>query len=1097
MNDTFVHLHLHTEYSLVDGVVRVRPLVEQVAAGGMPAVAVTDHSNLFGVVKFYRAAEKAGVKPVIGADVLIRNPAEDQAPYRAVLLCQNVDGYRNLARLLTRSQLHGHQHGEALLLYEWLAEYADGLIALSGGIGGDVGQALLSGRRDGANELMAWWLRHFPDRYYLELQRTQREFEEDYIDLAVDLAGTHDCPVVATNDVRFVRPEEFGSHEARVCIHDGYVLNDPRRPRSYTEQQYLKSPEEMCELFSDLPEALQNTVEIAMRCNVEMQFDQVFLPGFPIPDGETVESYLGRQAATGLEHKLQAHGTAPGNDLKVYQERLSRELDVIDQMGYPGYFLIVADFIRWAKENEIPVGPGRGSGAGSLVAYALDITGLDPLRYDLLFERFLNPERVSLPDFDIDFCMEGRDRVIEYVAQRYGHDQVCQIITLGTMAARAVVRDVGRVLGHPYGFVDRIAKMIPFEIGMTLEKALQMDKELQALYRDDDEVNELIDLARSLEGLARNAGKHAGGVVIAPSPLTDFTPLYSEERGGSVVTQFDKDDVEAIGLVKFDFLGLRTLTIIDWAVKTINRRREKEGEPLTDINALPMDDQKAFELLRARGTTGVFQLESRGMKDLMRRMQPDSFEDVIDLVALFRPGPLQSGMVDDYMDRKHGRSPVAYSHPSLEPILKPTHGVILYQEQVMQIAQDLAGYSLGGADLLRRAMGKKKPEEMAQQRAIFVEGAQTRGVKTRIASYIFDLMEKFAGYGFNKSHSAAYALLAYQTAWLKAHYPAEFMAAVLSADMDNTDHSRVVGFGFVEVPSAEGRADALSDLLKHSDFKTKRAATAVSGRGVIVRFLNMVEVPEKNLKTAVRYEADRYIPFDLEEVQLDCQRLEGAPGVEENQMRVLLVAAKRDAVMDQVELLVRAGLQPRVVDVDAFALGNCFAQGGPTFEMAAGKVVALVDIGARKTVVNVLSGTELHFTREVYLGGEDFSMAVAKRFGLELFEAEHLKRSPSGREREVSDTLTPCYEDLGSEIQLSLDYYENDVDSRVEEVFLSGGGARVPDLEEAFERILERRTMTWNPLEGFEIDGNLVDPAALSENAPSLAVAAGLALRTA
>jgi len=783
----FVHLHLHTEYSLVDGVVRLRPLVEQVAMIGMPAVAVTDHSNLFGVVKFYRAAEKAGVKPVIGADVLIRNPAEDQTPFRSVLLCQNTDGYRNLARLLTRAQLHGHHHGEALLLYEWLAEYAEGLIVLSGGIHGDVGRALLSGRREGAEERLAWWTRHFPDRYYLELQRTEREFEEDYIDLAVDLAGSHDCPVVATNDVRFVRSDEFGSHEARVCIHDGYVLNDPRRPRLYTEQQYLKSPGEMCELFSDLPEALRNTVEIATRCNVQLQFDQVFLPSFPIPEEETVESYLGRQAAAGLDRKLRAHGTAPGRDLQVYQDRLARELDVIDQMGYPGYFLIVADFVRWAKENEIPVGPGRGSGAGSLVAYALDITGLDPLRYDLLFERFLNPERVSLPDFDIDFCMEGRDRVIEYVAERYGHDRVCQIITLGTMAARAVVRDTGRVLGHPYGFVDRIAKMIPFEIGMTLDKALGMDKELQALYRDDEEVNELIDLALSLEGLARNAGRHAGGVVIAPSTLTDFTPLYCEERGGGVVTQFDKDDVEAIGLVKFDFLGLRTLTIIDWAVKTINKRRKKENENPIDINALPMDDERTFELLRARGTTAVFQLESRGMKDLIRHMQPGNFEDVIALVALFRPGPLQSGMVEDYMDRKHGRSQVEYADPALEPILKPTYGVILYQEQVMQIAQDLAGYSLGGADLLRRAMGKKKPEEMAKQRAIFVKGAEARGVKTRVASYIFDLMEKFAGYGFNKSHSAAYALLAYQTAWLKAHYPAEFMAAVLSGDMDNTD----------------------------------------------------------------------------------------------------------------------------------------------------------------------------------------------------------------------------------------------------------------------------------------------------------------------
>ena len=469
-----------------------------------------------------------------------------------------------------------------------------------------------------------------------------------------------------------------------------------------------------------------------------------------------------------------------------YAARLHTEIGVITKMGFPGYFLIVADFIKWAKANGIPVGPGRGSGAGSLVAYALTITDLDPLRYDLLFERFLNPERVSMPDFDVDFCMEGRDRVIEYVAEKYGRDKVSQIITYGSMAAKAVVRDVGRVLGHSYGFVDRIAKLIPFEIGITLDKALEQEPAFSELYDEDEDVRGLIDLARSLEGLARNAGKHAGGVVIAPSQLTDFTPLYCEQGGEALVSQFDKDDVEAVGLVKFDFLGLRTLTIIDWALKTINARQAAGNKPPVDIITIPLQDKASFDLLKASATTAVFQLESSGMKDLIRRLQPDTFEDIVALVALFRPGPLQSGMVDDFIARKHGAS-IKYPHPDLEPILKPTYGIILYQEQVMQIAQVLAGYTLGGADMLRRAMGKKKPEEMAKQRSIFMDGAEKRGVDAGVAAGIFDLMEKFAGYGFNKSHSAAYALVSYQTAWLKAHYPAAFMAAVLSADMDNTD----------------------------------------------------------------------------------------------------------------------------------------------------------------------------------------------------------------------------------------------------------------------------------------------------------------------
>ncbi len=787
----FVHLHLHSEYSLSDSVVRIRPLVEAVAAAGMPAVAVTDQGNLFAMVKFYRAAVAAGIKPVVGVDLRVQEEADGRAPSRLVLLCQDLTGYRNLTELVSRTYTEGQGRGEPLLQREWLAGHTDGLIALSGGRDGDVGAALLAGDDGEAERLAEFWRGLFPDRFYLQVARTGRPREEDYLHRAVDLAGRTGLPVVATNEVQFIRPDEFEAHEARVCIHEGRPLDDPRRPRRFSEQQYLRTPQEMAELFADLPEALENSVEIARRCNLELTFGRNHLPDYPVPAGQTIDEHLREQARAGLERRLHVLLDPAAPDFaerrRPYDERLERELDVITGMGFSGYFLIVADFIQWAKHNGVPVGPGRGSGAGSLVAYALTITDLDPLRYDLLFERFLNPERVSMPDFDVDFCMEGRDRVIDYVAERYGRDKVAQIITYGSMAAKAVVRDVGRVLGHSYGFVDRIAKLIPFELGMTLDRALEQEEALRQLYDEDEDVRAIIDLARSLEGLARNAGKHAGGVVIAPSKLTDFTPLYCEPGSDGVVTQFDKDDVESIGLVKFDFLGLRTLTIIDWAVETVNRQRRAAGEPELDISAIPLDDPETFALLKACNTTAVFQLESRGMKDLIQRLQPDTFEDIVALVALFRPGPLQSGMVDDFINRKHGRQKVEYPHPELEPILKPTYGVILYQEQVMQIAQVLAGYTLGGADLLRRAMGKKKPEEMAKQRAIFLDGARAHGVDEKTASGIFDLMEKFAGYGFNKSHSAAYALVSYQTAWLKAHYPAAFMAAVLSADMDNTD----------------------------------------------------------------------------------------------------------------------------------------------------------------------------------------------------------------------------------------------------------------------------------------------------------------------
>jgi len=788
----FVHLHLHSEFSLVDGLVRLPELARRTAELDMPAVAVTDQSNLFSLVKFYQAARAHGIKPIIGAELWIGTGDSGELRSRNVFLCRNQVGYRQLSALITRSYLEGQLRGTPALQYDWLSrELAGGLIVLSGGIHGDIGAALGDGNHERARELLTFWKQIFGDAYYLEISRTGRAGEDAHNDFVLDLADASSTPVVATNDVRFLRTEEFEAHEARVCIHDGRTLSDPRRQRRYTEQQYLRSPDEMTRLFADVPQAIDNAVAIAQRCSLDVDIGTYHLPNFPVPDGISVDKVLREQTRAGLDTRLSELAAIgrPCDDQKiaVYEARLDEELEVIISMGFSSYFLIVADFIQWAKDQNIPVGPGRGSGAGSLAAFALGITELDPLDYDLLFERFLNPERVSMPDFDVDFCMDRRDEVIDYVARRYGRDKVAQIITHGTMAAKAVVRDVGRVLSFPYGFVDQLAKLIPFDPNMTLTRALDEEPLLQQRYAEEEDVRSIIDLARNLEGLARNAGKHAGGVVIAPSTLTDFMPLYCEQGAQTTVTQFDMGDVETVGLVKFDFLGLRTLTIIDWAVQNINARSGRDRQASVDIAKLVLDDAKTFELIQEAKTTAIFQLESRGMKELIKRLRPDSFEDLIALVALFRPGPLQSGMVEDYIDRKHGRASVRYLDPKLEPILKPTHGVILYQEQVMQIAQVLAGYTLGAADLLRRAMGKKKPEEMAKQRQAFLDGSAANGISGDVATQIFDLMEKFAGYGFNKSHSAAYALVAYQTAWLKAHYPAAFMAAVLSSDMDSTD----------------------------------------------------------------------------------------------------------------------------------------------------------------------------------------------------------------------------------------------------------------------------------------------------------------------
>lgn len=783
----FTHFHLHSEYSLSDGIVPIDALIKSVKAKGMKAVALTDKMNLFAAVKFYRAALSANIKPILGCEIVLRK-TQDAPEASCVFLCQDEMGYRHLTKMISLAYTENQDTKGPWVKYEWLKNYSEGLIVLSGGLQGDVGQAIMDGNLLQAAEHIQFWSRLFPNRFYIEIQRLGKPHEEEYLFEVAALADTLDIPLIATNDIRFLEEADFDAHEARVCIHEGKTLDDEHRRKQYTAKQYLRSPEEMLACFEDYPEAIENATELAKRCNLHLELGKTHLPNFPVPNAMNVDEYLTCMATKGLDERLtNIDANELSNKKPAYEERLQRELSVIHRMGFSGYFLIVADFIQWAKNNQIPVGPGRGSGAGSLVAYVLKITDLDPLVHELLFERFLNPERVSMPDFDIDFCVEGRDRVIDYVAQKYGRENVAQIITYGTMAAKAVVRDVGRALGHPYGYVDQIAKLIPFELGMTLNKALEQEDELKRRYQEDEEVKELLDLALKLEGTTRNVGKHAGGVVIGSSALTNFSPLYCEQNGENRVTQFDKGDVEAVGLVKFDFLGLKTLTIIDRAVKAVNQTRIKNNETLLDITQIPIDDIKTFELLKASQTTALFQLESRGMRELVHRLQLDCFDDIMALVALYRPGPLQSGMVDDFIDRKQGRIPVEYPHPDLENILKPTYGVILYQEQVMQIAQVLAGYTLGGADILRSAMGKKKVEEMAKQRKIFIDGSIARGVKSEVAAHIFDLMEKFAGYGFNKSHSAAYALVSYQTAWLKAHYPAEFMSAVLSADMDNTD----------------------------------------------------------------------------------------------------------------------------------------------------------------------------------------------------------------------------------------------------------------------------------------------------------------------
>ena len=787
----FVHLHLHSEYSLSDGIIRIEDLVNRTSEMGYPAVALTDLSNLFGLIKFYRLAREKGIKPIIGSEInLIKDI--DSTPASLVLLVKNKTGYTNLTKLVSNAYIEGQDKGEPFVELSWLQDYSEGLIALSGGQNGHVGQALLTGNLKLASKRLNYFKNIFKEDFFLEIARIGKENEEEYNNLVLKLSIKENIPIVATNDVRFLSPidpedspSDFEAHEARVCIQRGDFIGDSNRKKEYTENQYFSSPEEIKKKFSDFPEAINNTVEIAKKCNLELDLDHFFLPDFQVPEGNTTESYLKDLSERGLKKRLDQIRTSNNSysiNQELYSERLEYELNMICKLGFAGYFLIVADFVNWAKKNDIPVGPGRGSGAGSITAYALGITSIDPIKYDLLFERFLNPERVSNPDFDIDFCMEGRDRVLEYVTKKYGKNSVAQISTRGTMAARAVVRDVVRVLGKSYGFGDKLAKAIPEIPGISLKQAYK-EKEFKELIDSSNESREVFDMALKLEGLSRSVGTHAAGVVIAPTALTDFTPLIVDSERGTVATQFDMGDVESAGLVKFDFLGLKTLTVINETVKRINLKLD--NEQYINIDNLPLNDEKTFQLLQKAKTAGIFQLESRGMREYLKQLVPNTFEDIVNMNALYRPGAMK--FVDSYIKKKHGREEVTYGNDILKKILNNTYGIIVYQEQVMQIAQELSGFTLGQADILRRAMGKKKKEEMEEQRSAFIEGAMKREVKKDVATNLFELINEFAGYGFNKSHSVGYALIAYQTAWLKAHYPSEFLASTLSCELDSTD----------------------------------------------------------------------------------------------------------------------------------------------------------------------------------------------------------------------------------------------------------------------------------------------------------------------
>ena len=836
-NLDYVHLHVHSEYSLIDGIIRVDELVDQSASLGYNSVALTDLTNLFGLIEFYRSARDKGIKPIVGSEI---NVAKDKDSLSAplVLLAMNKQGYINLTKLVSKAYVEGQINGEPIVLFSWLEEFSDGIIALSGGVEGHIGNSILAGNTKLSESRIDFFKKIFQDNFFIEIQRLGKANEKEYNDTALRLASEKQVPVVATNNVRFlnaadpdVSPSDFEAHEARVCIQRGDTLDDPRRPKNFTEQQYFRSKEEMINLFSDLPEALVNTVKISEKCNIDLELGKFYLPDFEVPKEYSREDFLRKISKDGLLSRIteieSSIDTYPINESK-YIERLDYELDMICKLDFAGYFLIVADFVNWAQKNDIPVGPGRGSGAGSIVAYALGITAIDPIRYDLLFERFLNPERVSNPDFDIDFCIEGRDKVLEYVTNKYGKDSVAQISTRGTMAARAVLRDVVRVLGKPYGFGDRLAKAIPDILGISLEEAYE-EKQFKETIEESEESREVFDMALKLEGLSRSVGTHAAGVVIAPTALTDFTPLFLDSDKGTVASQFDMGDVESAGLVKFDFLGLKTLTVIDQSVKRINSKLSTKDERL-NIDNLSLKDQKTFELLQRGETTAIFQLESKGMRDYLKQLIPNDFEDIVSMNALYRPGALGMNMVDSYINRKHGKEEVTYGHESVQKILGTTYGVIVYQEQVMQIAQELSGFSLGQADILRRAMGKKKKEEMESLRSTFVDGAIKKDVNERYAANLFDQIEQFAGYGFNRSHSVGYALIAYQTAWLKAHYPSEFMASVLSCDLGNTDNIQL----FVDDCKNIGLTVLSPDINKSSyKFEDLDTQTILYGLGAI------------------------------------------------------------------------------------------------------------------------------------------------------------------------------------------------------------------------------------------------------------------------
>lgn len=865
---SFVHLGIRSEYAIIDSIVRIKDLVKSAVADGQDTLALADWNNMFATVKFYKACIGSGIKPIIGAEVVVGEHSDKDAAdarHSVILYAMSHHGYQNLMRLISDAYTNRPMNNHGSVEFETpvitkaaLAEYSDELIAILTHRS-EIAQPLLSHNPDNALPILQTWQNIFGDRLYIGIRRVKAS-DDKFNESAIIQAAKLGIAIIAHNDVRFIHASptetndknntvstDFDAHEARVCIANGYTLADDRRPREYTELQYFKSQKQMAELFADLPQVIENTRLLASRCNVTITLGINVLPDFPIPKGETIETFFKKVSADGLNRRLEKLYPVDQRDddwdkvRKPYDERLEYELDIILKMGFPGYFLIVMDFIRWAKANGVPVGPGRGSGAGSLVAYSLNITDLDPLSYDLLFERFLNPERVSMPDFDIDFCIEGRDRVIDYVAQTYGRQAVSQIITFGTMAARAVVRDVTRVQGKPFGLGDRISKMIPKTPGIKLEDAFDQEPQLKELLTNPDAPDhelalEIWEMAKKLEGLTRNVGKHAGGVLIAPNRISDFSAIYCDGEGHPV-SQYDKDDVEAVGLVKFDFLGLRNLTVLQAAVDNINQTRQAQGQSSIDLETLPLDDADVYtSVLQEAKTSAVFQLESSGMKKYLAQLKPSNIEDVIAMCALYRPGPLESGMVSDFIDRKHGIQEVAYPHPQfqhelLQPPLESTYGVIVYQEQVMQIAQVLAGYTLGGADMLRRAMGKKKPEEMAKQRSTFVDGAIEQNIDGGLAAQIFDLVEKFAGYGFNKSHSAAYGVLAYQTAYLKHYYPAEFMAAVLTSEMDDTDQVVFLlsdcrdNFGLTIIPPS----------VNHSQWKfvVRDAKTIVYGLGAV------------------------------------------------------------------------------------------------------------------------------------------------------------------------------------------------------------------------------------------------------------------------